>query len=67
MNGTLRRFGMPQKPPGISPLWDKTKIVLHDAAMLVLNPLRKAEPVWRLLRRLIYGKNDNYYYDSGKA
>jgi hypothetical protein len=67
MNGTLRRFGMPQKPPGISPSWDKTKIVLHDAAMLVLNPLRKAEPVRRLLRRLIYGKNANYFYDSGKA
>jgi hypothetical protein len=30
--------------------------------MLVLGPLRKAEPVRRLLRRLIYGKNANYYY-----
>jgi hypothetical protein len=63
MNGTLRRFGLPQKAPGLSPVWDGVKVFVHDAAMLVLDPLRKAEPMRRFLRRVIYGKSANYYYD----
>jgi hypothetical protein len=67
MNGTLRRFGLPQQAPGISPAWDQTKFFAHDSARLILDPLRKAEPIRRFLRQLIYGKNANYYYDSGNA
>ena len=61
MNGTLRRFGMPQRPPGASPTMDAAKVFVHDAARLVIDPLRKTETARRILRGLIYGKNANYY------
>lgn len=62
MNGTLRRFGVPQKPPGISPVLDAAKVVAHDAMRLVIDPIRKSEGARRMLRGLIYGKKANYYY-----
>jgi cupin-like protein len=65
MNGTLRRFGMPQKPPGLSPAMDGAKVVAHDAMRMVIDPLRKSEGMRRVLRGLIYGRKANYYY--GKA
>lgn len=61
MNGTLRRFGMPQHGPGVSPMTDAVKVFAHDAARLVIDPLRKTETARRVLRGLIYGKNANYY------
>jgi hypothetical protein len=64
MNGTLRRFGMPQQAPGISPGYDGVKVFIHDAARLVLDPIRKTDSARRFIRRLIYGKKANYYYDS---
>ncbi len=64
MNGTLRRFGLPQKPPGVSPLRDAAKVVAHDAMRLVIDPIRKSEGARRMLRGLIYGKKANYYYDT---
>jgi hypothetical protein len=62
MNGTLRRFGLPQRPPNESPVWDKVKIFVHDCARAILDPIRKTEAARRLVRRLIYGKKANYYY-----
>jgi hypothetical protein len=62
MNGTLRRFGLPQKPPGLSPTMDGAKIVAHDAMRMVIDPLRKSEGMRRVLRGLIYGRKANYYY-----
>ncbi len=64
MNGTLRRFGLPQKPPGRAPMLDAAKIAAHDVARAVIDPLRKTEGARRLLRGLIYGKKANYYYDT---
>jgi len=64
MNGTLRRFGLPQKPPGVSPVLDGTKVFAHDAFRAVVDPLRKSESIRRILRGLIYGKKANYYYDT---
>lgn len=64
MNGTLRHYGWPQKPPGINPAMDALKVFVHDAARLVIEPLRKSERIRALLRRLIYGKNANYYYNE---
>lgn len=61
MNGTLRRFGMPQRGPGVSPVMDAAKVLVHDAARSVIDPLRKTETARRILRGLIYGKNANYY------
>jgi hypothetical protein len=62
MNGTLRRFGMPQKPPGQSAALDAAKVVAHDAMRLVIDPIRKSEGARRAIRGLIYGKKANYYY-----
>jgi ribosomal protein L16 Arg81 hydroxylase len=62
MNGTLRRFGMPQKPPGVSPVLDAAKVLVHDGVRLVIEPIRKWEGARRALRGLIYGKKANYYY-----
>ena len=61
MNGTLRRFGLPQRPPGASPALDAAKVAAHDALRAVLDPLRKSERMRNLLRGLIYGKQANYY------
>jgi Cupin-like domain len=64
MNGTLRRFGLPQKPPGVSPVGDAMKVFGHDAMRAVIDPLRKSEALRRILRGLIYGRKANYYYDT---
>ena len=64
MNGTLRRFGMPQKPPGAKPAIDAAKVVVHDMMRAVIDPIRKSESARRLLRGLVYGKKANYYYDD---
>ncbi len=64
MNGTLRRFGLPQKPPGVSPALDAAKVFAHDAFRAVIDPLRRSEAVRRVLRGLIYGRRANYYYDT---
>ncbi|MFO1034332.1 MAG: cupin-like domain-containing protein [Hyphomicrobiales bacterium] len=65
MNGTLRRFGLPQRPPGASPALDAAKVAAHDLAHAVLDPLRKSERMRKLLRGLIYGKQANYYLQAG--
>jgi hypothetical protein len=66
MNGTLRHYGMPQKPPGQSPLRDAAKVAMHDTMRAVLDPLRKSETVRRMLRGAIYGKKANYYLEDAK-
>lgn len=67
MNGTLRKFGLAQKPPGMSPLLDTIKVFAHDAVRLMIEPLRKSETMRRVLRRVIYGEKANYYYrDTAK-
>jgi D-lyxose ketol-isomerase len=67
MNGTLRYYGMPQRPPGAAPTWDAAKVVLHDVMKAVLSPLRKSETLRRIIRGMIYGKNANYYLQSKKG
>ena len=64
MNGTLRRFGLAQKPPGVSPALDAMKVFAHDAMRAVIDPLRKSEAIRRVLRGIIYGRKANYYYDT---
>ena len=62
INGTLRRYGLPQASPGRSPLGDAAKVALHDLARLAMEPLRRSEALRRGLRGLIYGSGANYYY-----
>jgi Cupin-like domain len=64
MNAALRRFGLPQHPPGISPLKDAAKVIAHDTMRLLIDPLRKSEAARKLLRGLIYGKTANYYLEK---
>jgi Cupin-like domain len=64
MNGTLRRYGLPQRPPGVSPASDAAKVFVHDAARAIIDPLRKSESMRRVLRGLIYGKKANYYLET---
>jgi hypothetical protein len=66
MNGTLRRFGLPQKPPGVSPALDAVKVGVHDAMRAVIDPLRKSAFVRRALRGLVYGRGANYYLKDAK-
>jgi Cupin-like domain len=68
INGTLRHYGLPQRPPGASPALDTAKVFIHDAARKLIDPLRKSVSARRILRGLIYGKNANYYLktDAGK-
>jgi hypothetical protein len=67
MNGTLRHYGFPQKPPGHAPLRDAAKVAVHDLAFAVTNPIRKSARLRKILRGLIYGKKANYYMDvTGK-
>ena len=67
MNGTLRRFGLAQRPPGASPTMDAAKVLLHDAVRAILDPIRKSETARRVLRGLIYGKKANYYLETKKT
>jgi len=66
MNGTLRRYGFPQRAPGVAPTWDAAKVVMHDVGQAALAPLRKSERLRALLRGLIYGRNANYYLAAKK-
>ncbi len=64
MNGSLRDYGLPQRPPGAAPTWDAAKVIGHDVIRGVLAPLRKSERLRVLLRRMIYGKKANYYLET---
>lgn len=64
MNGTLRRFGFAQQPPGVSKAKDVVKVIVHDVFKGMIEPLRKSETIRRALRRVIYGRRANYYYDN---
>ena len=66
MNGTLRRFGLPQRGPGASPALDAAKVIAHDVIRAVLDPLRKSERIRNFLRGAIYGKQANYYLQDKK-
>jgi hypothetical protein len=64
MNGTLRRYGLPQRAPGASPVMDAAKVIAHDTMRAIVDPLRKSEAIRRVLRGLIYGKKANYYLET---
>lgn len=64
-NALCRKFGMPQSPPGTQPTWDMLKVLAFRAARAMINPLRKSEAMRRILRRLIFGRKANYYYETG--
>lgn len=67
MNGTLRHFGLVQRPPGATPALDAAKVLLHDTLHAVLDPLRKSEKLRNVLRGLVYGKKANYYLETTRT
>jgi hypothetical protein len=64
MNGTLRRFGLVQRAPGEKVMLDAAKVIVHDGARMLIEPLRRSEGIRRVLRGLVYGRGANYYYEG---
>jgi hypothetical protein len=64
MNGVLRQAGMAQAGPGVHPMLDRAKVLAHDAAFALIDPLRKSERARRVIRQLLFGRKANYYYKA---
>ncbi len=62
VNSILRCFGLPQRPPGQSPALDAVKVAALRIVAALAEPLRRSETMRRTLRRLVLGRNANYYY-----
>jgi hypothetical protein len=58
---------MPQNPPGVNPALDTAKVAAFRAASAAVAPLRRSEGMRRAIRRLVKGRDANYYYrEAGK-
>jgi hypothetical protein len=66
VNSLLRGIGIPQRPPGAHAALDAVKVAALRSVMTVVDPLRKSEAFRRAIRRVVLGKNANYYYRAGK-
>lgn len=67
VNAMLRGVGMPQNPPGMNPVLDSAKVAAFRAASAAVEPLRRSEGMRRAIRRIVKGRDANYYYrESGK-
>lgn len=66
VNAMLRRFGLPQNPPGANPVLDDAKVAAFRAASAAVAPLRRNEFMRRTIRRLAKGRDANYYYRDAK-
>ncbi len=67
MNAMLRQVGLAQAAPGQKPWADGLKVAAYDMAFAVINPLRKSEKSRRIIRKLFFGRNANYYYNEKNA
>jgi hypothetical protein len=67
VNSMLRGLGMAQRAPGMNPMIDTVKWAGLRSARAVIEPLRKSEFVRRIVRRIAFGKNANYYYGKQTA
>ncbi|WP_375461697.1 cupin-like domain-containing protein [uncultured Enterovirga sp.] len=67
VNALLRKWGMPQKPPGMSPALDWAKAAAYTAARAPLEPLRRSDRLRAMLRGLLFGRNANYYLQARKG
>lgn len=66
VNAMLRGVGMPQNPPGVNPTLDGAKVAAFRAASAMVEPLRRNESMRRAIRRLVKGRDANYYYREAK-
>lgn len=60
-NSMLRGLGLPQSAPGKNPALDGAKLGLYRTAAAIVEPLRTSETMRRVIRRIVIGKNANYY------
>lgn len=67
VNSLLRRFGMPQAAPERNPALDTAKLVAFRAVKAVVDPLRKSLAMRALIRKLVLGRNANYYLKTKQA
>lgn len=67
VNSLLRRIGFPQRAPGHNPAGDAVKLALFRAVKAVADPLRKSVALRALIRKLVLGKNANYYMKTKTA
>lgn len=66
VNSMLRRIGFPQRAPGHNPAADAVKLALFRTARAVADPLRKSVAVRAVIRKLVLGKNANYFLKTAK-
>ena len=66
VNSMLRRFGFAQRAPGHNPAADAIKLALFRSAKAVADPLRKSAAVRALIRKLVLGRNANYFMKTAK-
>ena len=60
-NSMLRGLGLPQAVPGKNPALDGAKLAVYRTAAAIIEPLRGSETMRRVIRRIVIGKNANYY------
>lgn len=60
-NSMLRGLGLPQAAPGARPALDAAKLAVYRTAAAIVEPLRTSETMRRIIRRIVIGKNANYY------
>ena len=66
VNALLRKWGLPQRPPGERPALDWAKAAAYTAARAPLEPLRRSERLRGWLRGLLFGRGANYYLQARK-
>jgi hypothetical protein len=66
VNSMMRKMGFPQRAPGAHPMFDTVKWAGLRSVMAIVEPLRKSEFIRRVVRRIAFGKNANYYYQADK-
>ncbi|MFZ0846957.1 MAG: cupin-like domain-containing protein [Pseudolabrys sp.] len=66
VNSMLRRIGLPQRAPGYNPPLDAIKLALFRAAKAAVEPLRKSVAIRAAVRRLVLGRDANYYLKTTK-
>ena len=66
VNSMLRRIGLPQRAPGRNPMLDAIKLALFRVAKAAVEPLRKSVAIRAAVRRLVLGRNANYYLKTAK-
>ncbi len=66
VNAMLRGLGLPQPAPGKNRVLDGAKVAAYRAASAAVAPLRRNEKMRRVLRRLVKGRDANYYYRDAK-